>query len=260
MRSLVLPALLGLLVAPPAAAKVVTIDFDEFGNLDEVYCGERANVNYCDVNKYLYGHVGDYLLLSDYDWSASTTLTADPGTVFTPLRFAVRNAFSAVWRLRCPDCTDPYKAAYSRANEFEIYDYDYLLIEGYRDDRRVASQSLDPGGGTTVTLGTGFEDIDRLDLSLRGAYFEYAALEEDGYVYTCLLNEYCLLQLRRHRRPGDRDGRPRGARPARGSGPGARWGAAALGRRRGVEARAPRGRLRRAPTVCVWGRATGRAP
>ena len=193
MGSRITLALLGILAAPPATAKVVTIDFDELGNFDEVYCGQRANVSYCDPNKYLYGHVGDYLLLSDYDWSASNSIIADPGTVFTPLRFEVRNAFSAVWRLYCPECTgsyDPYDAVYSRADEFEIYDYDYLLIEGFRDDRRVASQSLDPGGSATVTLGTGFEDIDRLDLSLRGAYFEDAALEDDGYVYTCLLNEY----------------------------------------------------------------------
>ena len=192
MRLPVILTLLGLL-ASPAAAKVVTIDFDELGNPDDVFCGQRANVSYCDDNKYLYGHIGDYLLLSDYDWSASTSITADPGTVFTPLRFDVRNAFSAVWRLPCPDCAEPfdaYEVVETRADEFEIYDYDYLLIEGFRGDRRVASQSLDPGGSATVTLGTGFEDIDRLDLSLRGAYFEDAALEDDGYVYTCLLNPY----------------------------------------------------------------------
>ena len=65
-----------LLVALPAGAGVVTIDFDELSLPDEVYCGKVANVNYCDVNKHVYGHVGPHLFISDYDWQDETTISA----------------------------------------------------------------------------------------------------------------------------------------------------------------------------------------
>ena len=181
-----------LMAAAPAAAKVVTIDFDELGFDDDVYCGKRDNVNYCDDNKYLYSHIGDYLLLSDYDFSADTDITADPGTYFTPISFEV-SAFSQVWRLYCPECVDDSvadEAVYVREDEFEVYDYDYMTITGFRDGARVASQSLDPTSLSMVTLDAGFADIDRLNLALNGAYFESYALEEDGYLYTCILNMY----------------------------------------------------------------------
>ena len=145
----------------------------------------------CDDNKHLHGYIGDHLLLSDHDWSASSRIIADPGTVFTPLRFEVRNAFSAVWRLFRPDCADPFDAhevVEARANEFEIHDY--LSIEGFRGDRRVASRSLDPGGSATVALGTGFTSTASSDLSLGGACADDAAPEEGGDVHTCLLNPY----------------------------------------------------------------------
>lgn len=187
-----------LALATPAAAKVVVADFDELGNLDEVYCGKVENVSYCDVNKYAYGHYGPYLFLSDYDWIDATTLTADPGTYFTPLGFAFRG-WSTVWRRPCPECaglTEPgaldaylWDLIAFNEGEFAPYDHDFLAVEGYRGGRLVAATRLGGEGDGAVSLDRRFAGIDRLRFDLLGAYFESVAYEEDGYVYTCWFNE-----------------------------------------------------------------------
>lgn len=110
-RFLALAFGMGIALATPAAAKVVVADFDELGNVDEVYCGSVENVNYCDVNKYDYSHLAPNLFISDYDWWDETSITADPGTFFTPIGFEF-DGWSQVWRRACPECadkTDPYE-------------------------------------------------------------------------------------------------------------------------------------------------------
>lgn len=193
----VLGACLALL-ACPAAAEPVVIDFDELGNFDEVYCGSVGNVNYCDVNKYLYGHVGSYLFLSDYDFFATTEITADPGTYFTPVGFEV-DGDSTVWRAPCPECAELTEAevfdlvwygAPGELGAFEVYEYEFFAVEGYRDGALVARSTIGEEGFGSVELGTDFAAIDRLRFDLLGAYFEDARYEEDGYLYICLLNEY----------------------------------------------------------------------
>ena len=191
--------IVALVAALPAWAGVVEIDFDELGLYDETYCGKAANVNYCDVNKYVYSHVAPFLFISDYDWSDETTLTADPGTVFTPIGFEF-SGFSRLWRASCPECAGiederelsnyVWDTAYQAEDRFEIHDYDFLAVEGYRGGALVARAELGSEDEGVVALDESFTGIDALRFDLLGGYFESAGYEDDGYIYTCLLNMY----------------------------------------------------------------------
>lgn len=187
-----------IVMTTPAAAKVVVADFDELGFDDDVYCGSVGNVNYCDVNKYDYGHIAPYLFISDYDWQDETSVTADPGTYFTPLGFEFSGG-SALWRLACPGCARlsqaeadafGYSVLANAPAAFDIYEYDFFAVEGYRDGALVARTTFGEKDQGTVNLDDGFAAIDRLRFDLLGGYFESLGYEEDGYIYTCLLNVY----------------------------------------------------------------------
>ncbi len=182
----------------PVTAKTVTFDFSETGQPDNVFCAKKANVSYCDDNKYQYEWLADYILISDYDFFSRIEFTADPGTYFTPLDLDVLSASSRVWRAPCPGCRDAdidEEALYrgTSAYDLEVYDYPYLNLLGYRDGELVADAKLDPTGLDHLKIPDQFQDIDLFRLDLLGAYFERAAVEDDGYLYTCLPNEnfYC---------------------------------------------------------------------
>ena len=190
---------LSMLGATAASAKVVTLDYEQFdyngdGNYPPI-CANENHLNYCAINTYDYSHFAPYAFLSDYDWRATETFTTDPGYVFTPKKFDILFAESNVWRLYCPNgscigensyASDPW----TYVGEFALYDYAYLSLLGYRNDNLVAHEVLDPTGKSKLKFGKEFKDIDTLEVSLLGRYFESVQIERDGYAYTCMFNDY----------------------------------------------------------------------
>ena len=199
LRHSLLVIAISILGASAVPAKVVTLDYEQFdykgdGNYPPI-CVNENHLNYCAINTYDYSHFAPYAFLSDYDWRASEVFTSDPGYVFTPKRFDILFAESYVWRLYCPDgsCIGDDSSKYDPTTydgEFTLYDYPYLSLLGYRNDDLVAHKVLDPTGKTDLRFGREFKDIDTLEVSLLGSYFETVEIERDGYAYTCMLNMY----------------------------------------------------------------------
>jgi hypothetical protein len=185
--------------AHPVAGWAATIDFSATGQDDDVTCASVANVSYCDNNKFLYGWVADYILLSEYDYYTYQSFTAAPGTTFTPQSIDILSASQSLVRAFCDlDCQSmtPDEFASTYPDRFSLISSLFLNVTGMKNGQTIANTQVDPTGLAALTFGSAFAGIDMLTIALAMPYpvpYDMFDLASDGYVYGCQNGPPCYV-------------------------------------------------------------------